>query len=131
MIRKQTTAIALFLSVAAASVASAQLTQPRSLQSSARRTSSLEEQLINGLRATRPEQKQFLRNIVKHVNQKRLDLRVVNAVFKWARNRQPNYPFPYFERGLRVESQKRGLVLVSVATIIRNGQVLPPPPLPN
>ena len=103
-----------------------QLTPPRRLSGTPQRTSRFEEQLINGLRATRPEQQQFLQTVNNLVNQRTLDLRLVNAIYLWARRRQPLYPFPYFERGLRIEAAKRRVALPPIALVNRSGTLQAP-----
>lgn len=71
----------------------------------------LREQLKNGLRATRPEELQFVEKVVTFVEAGQLSIRTVNAAFDWARKRRPDYPFPYFERALRVLAAREGVNL--------------------
>ena len=59
----------------------------------------LNEQLVNGLKATRPEEKAFINRVVAFVNAERLELGTVNAAFKWSRKRRPSYPYPFFRAG--------------------------------
>jgi hypothetical protein len=75
------------------------------------RTATLKGQLINGLKATRPEEREWLAQIVVLVDNGELGRDLVNAVFKWARRRSPKAPFPHYERGLRVLAMKRGVEL--------------------
>ena len=124
------TVLLVFGLVSIGELASAQLTAPRSLSGSSRPIGQLEEQLINGLRATRVEQQAFLKKVVTLTSQKKLDQRLVTAIYGWSRRRQPLYPFPFFERGIRIEAQKRGIVLPPVATINRSGTLSAAPRLP-
>lgn len=110
-----------------ASTAFAQLTAPPAARGGGPRVASLEERLVNGLRATRPEQQAFLQQVVQEVEAGRLPAGLVNAVYKWAQGRFPLYPFPFFERGMRVEARRRGVNLPSVDLIIRSGRVVPVP----
>lgn len=107
----------------------AQITPTRTIAGTAQRVVGLEEQLINGLRATRDEQQAFLKTVVVLSEQGKLDKRLINAIYVWSRRRQPLYPFPFFERGLRIEAQKRGIVLPVVNHVQRVGGMTPPAPL--
>jgi hypothetical protein len=71
----------------------------------------LSEQLVNGLRATRPDETAFIHRVVTFVEAERLALSTVNAAFKWARKRNPNYPYPYFERAMRILAAREGVQL--------------------
>ena len=71
----------------------------------------LKETLVAGLRATRPEEIAWIDQVVEKVGQGRLPLPLVLSTFKWARNRHPSYPFPYFKRGLRVRAARLGIPL--------------------
>jgi hypothetical protein len=71
----------------------------------------LKDTLVAGLRATRPEEIAWINHVVEKVEQGRLPLPLVLSTFKWARNRHPSYPFPYFKRGLKVRSARLGIPL--------------------
>lgn len=103
---------ALFVGALFAAPASAQITPSRSMSGSTAPVATLEEQLINRLRATTDTQAEYIRLVVKLVDEKKLDARLVVAVEQYAIRKNPRYPFPYFERALRYESAKRGVVLV-------------------
>lgn len=94
---------------------------PSTLVSQDRRVATLNDQLVAGLRATRPEQKEFIAKVVRAVDEKRLDHQLVSAVFVWSRRRWPPMPFPYFERAMRIEAAKRGVALPKVSLVIRPG----------
>lgn len=102
----------LFAGALFAESASAQITPSRSLSGGTAPVATLDEQLINRLRATTDVQADYIRQIVKLVDEKKLESRLVIAVERYALRRNPRYPFPYFERALRYESAKRGVILV-------------------
>ena len=71
----------------------------------------LKDQLEKGLQARLPREFRFIGTVVTMVQQKQLPLDLVKSAFQWAR-RQVNsrkYPFPYFERALRVLAGRRGI----------------------
>ncbi len=71
----------------------------------------LADQLAKGLRAVTPEQLQFVQVVVAAVDQGQLPRAMVTLVYRWALERNPRVPFPYFEYALRTLSQRRGVVL--------------------
>ena len=71
----------------------------------------LDEQLRKGLRAFRPEQIAFVNIVVANVNQGKIPRAMVNLVFRWARERNPRIPFPYFEFALKALAKRRGVNL--------------------
>ena len=94
--------------------AHAQITAPRSLSAGTNRLATLEEQLTNRLRATRQDQIGYVKYVVEQVRVGKLDTKLVVAVERYALRRNPQYPFPYFERALRFEAGKRGVPLPTV-----------------
>lgn len=78
---------------------------------------SLEDQLINRLRATEEQQRGYIRRIAMLVRQGQLEPRLVVAVYRYSIRRYPAYPFPYFERAMRYEAGKRGVSLPPVQII--------------
>jgi hypothetical protein len=70
----------------------------------------LQEQLEDGLKARLPREFEFIDRVVSLVQQGRLPLDLVKSTFQWARAKRP-YPFPYFERGLRLRAAKLGITL--------------------
>ena len=58
---------------------------------------SLTDQLTKGLRATTPQQLAFAQVVVANVENGKLPRGLVNLVYKWALERNPRYPFPYFQ----------------------------------
>ena len=71
----------------------------------------LEDQLINGLRAVTPEQRAYLRTVVKAVEDRRIPRSMVNVLFVWSRERNPKYPFPYFRLAITTLADRRGVNL--------------------
>lgn len=72
---------------------------------------SLTDQLSKGLRATTPQQLAFVQVVVTNVDNGKLSRGMVNLVYKWALERNPRYPFPYFQYALTELSKRRGVVL--------------------
>jgi len=73
----------------------------------------LKEQLENGLKARLPADFAFISKVVTLVEQDKLPISVVKAVFQWARKKGAanNYPFPYFQRALKIRAKKLGIVI--------------------
>lgn len=71
----------------------------------------LKQQLEKGLRARRDSEFEFIALIVTMVDNNQLPLDLVKSTFLWARKKalKTRYPFPYFERGLRVRAAKQGI----------------------
>ncbi|MCA9193159.1 MAG: hypothetical protein KDB03_15405 [Planctomycetales bacterium] len=71
----------------------------------------LETQLKNGLRVVTPEQLQFVQLVVLRVRQGIVPRAMVNLLYKWALERNPKVPYPYFEYAMRALSKRRGIAL--------------------
>lgn len=97
-----------------AGLSQAQLTAPRVTTATEGRVATLEEQLINQLRATTEERKAYVRMVVQLTNNGELDRRLVIAIQRYASRKNPQFPFPYFERAMRFEAEKRGIELPPV-----------------
>ena len=95
-------------------VARAQISTPRLKSVSVDPYNSLEDQLVNRLRATSVEQRAYLKFLVQQVRDGRLDIKMVVAVERYALRRRQDYPFPFFERAMKVQAQKQGVVLPPV-----------------
>lgn len=91
----------------------AQITVPR-VTSATGPLATLEEQLINRLKATTDERRNYVRLIVRNVESGRLTPRLVIAIERYAIRRNPEFPFPFFERALRFEAAKIGVSLPTV-----------------
>jgi hypothetical protein len=72
---------------------------------------SLEDQLKTGLKARRPEEKEFIEEVARLVNAGKLPRKLVDSTFMWALRRRTNYPFPAFERALRLQADQLGVDL--------------------
>jgi hypothetical protein len=68
----------------------------------------LKEQLKFGLRARTRHDFEFIDRVVAKVRSKALSMEMVESTFLWARRKQP-YPFPYFERALRIRAAEAGI----------------------
>jgi hypothetical protein len=75
------------------------------------RTTSLQDQLNARLKATTDERKGFIRFVVQQVELEKLDIKLVVAIERYAMRRNPQFPFPFFERAIRIEAAKRGVTL--------------------
>lgn len=95
-------------------VAHAQITGPATLPAERDRYATLQEQLVNRLRATREDQQAYINYVVEQVRLEKLETGLVIAIERYAMRRNGHYPFPFFERALRYESAKRGVNLPSV-----------------
>ena len=104
--------------------ASAQITAPRTLSTVPDRFATLEEQLVNRLKATTRERRGYVAFIVSQVRTGRLDSRLVVALERYARRKNPQFPFPFFERALRHEAAKRGISLPRVQQFVTTKTVV-------
>ena len=103
--------IAVIVSAALATSADAQVTVQRKLTATPDRTATLEEQLVNRLRATSDQQRAYIKFLVKQVNEEKLPASLVLAIQKKALQRNRYFPFPFFERAMQFEAAKRGVAL--------------------
>ncbi len=95
-------------------------------QGGAVRNPTLTDLLVNGLRATRAEEKAYIARVVEEVNQGELKESLVKAVFQKARNRNSKHPFPYFKAMLdAIRGEEDGL-----ARRLRTTPPPTPPPTP-
>lgn len=72
---------------------------------------SLEDRLRTGLRVRRPEDGEFIAEVVRRVNAGDLPRKLVDSTFIWAVRRQKKYPFPAFEQALRLQAERLGVDL--------------------
>ncbi|MEM9586732.1 MAG: hypothetical protein AAGA03_05590 [Planctomycetota bacterium] len=105
--------VALFVLFVVGGVANgnAQITVPRKLSAQPDFQATLEERLINKLKATTEQQKAFVRFVNDRVRDGKLDLRLVLAIERYAARRSPVFPILYFERAIRFEAGRRGVTL--------------------
>jgi len=80
-------------------------------QPNATKAVSLEDQLKTGLRARSPEDVAFIKDVVSLVQRGELPAKLVNSTYIWAIQHQRKYPFPAFERALRIQADKLGVGL--------------------
>ena len=71
---------------------------------------SLQETLVFGLRPRTPTDEAFITMVVAKTEAKVLPLELVIATYRYAAGKRP-YPFPYFERALRVRARQIGVEL--------------------
>ncbi len=105
---------ALIAALMAAPTAEDQITTPRVLSSEIDRYATLNEQLTNRLHATRDDQQAYIQYVVKLVEVGKIDVKLVVAIERYALRRNSHYAFPFFERALRYESAKRGVLLPKI-----------------
>ncbi len=76
----------------------------------------LKNVLEKGLRARRPQEFEFVDVVVTMVGNDTLPLDLVRSTFLWARKKAKTtpYPFPYFERGLRVRAARMGIKIPEI-----------------
>ena len=72
---------------------------------------SLEDQLNTGLKTRRPEETDFVEEVARLVNEGKLPRKLVDSTFSWAVRRRQTYPFPAFERALRLQADRLGVGL--------------------
>ena len=82
------------------------------------RVPTLNETLVNSLKATLPEQQKFIKNVVEKTDEGKLDKALVFAVMRYAQRRNAQFPFPFFEKAIRYQASKKGVALPAVATIV-------------
>jgi len=114
---------ALVIGALAAASAEAQITAPQLVpgpQSPGSQVgqASLEEFLINRLRATTEGQQSYVREVVKLVDERKLERRIVLALERYARRKSPFFPLPVFERALRFQGARRGVDVPMIKEIV-------------
>lgn len=70
----------------------------------------LKTALEKGLKARRPQEFAFIKEVVEKVDDGTLPLPLVKSTFLWARKQRP-YPTVYFEHGLKTRAKKLGIAL--------------------
>ena len=94
----------------AAQAATGAQTIGRRRSSSSARIATLKEQLESGLRARRPTEFAFIQRVVDQVDRGELPRSLVQSTFQWARRKKP-YPYPFFERALKIRAARLGIVV--------------------
>ncbi len=85
------------------------LNVPQDNSAAAVEVADLKDQLKNGLQARRPEEHAFIDRVVQMVRNDDLPMDLVKSTFQWARKSKKPYPFPYFERALRLRAAEIGI----------------------
>lgn len=91
------------------------------------RVADLQRQLVNRLRATTPERQEFVRRVVVETEAGRIEPRLVQALVRYSVRRRPDFPFPFFERAMRIKAKEVGVDLPPVRLIRASSE--PPTPL--
>lgn len=72
---------------------------------------SLEERLTAGLKVSAPADVAFCERVAELVRAGELPVQLVDSTYLWAVRRGRKYPFPAFERALRMKAEKLGVTL--------------------
>jgi len=102
--------VALAAPLALANHGHAQIVAP----ASATRVATLEDQLINRLKATTEDRQAYIRLVVAKTEAGIFDRGRILAFERYAMRKNPQLPFPYFERVMRVEAERVGEYLPPV-----------------
>jgi hypothetical protein len=62
---------------------------------------SLTDRLKAGLKCRRPEESAFVEAVVALVDQQKLSKELVLSTFQWSVRQRPDFPFYYFQYGIR------------------------------
>ena len=81
---------------------------------STNRVASLKDQLLAGLKVRRQVELQFVEEVVRLVNQRRLPTRLVLETFHYARRKPTKHPFQYFQRALAIRAARLGVRIRTV-----------------
>jgi len=71
----------------------------------------LADRLKNGLRVKAPRDVAFVEVVAERVREGRLPGKLVDSTYLWAVRRGKKYPFPAFERVIRLQADKLGVPL--------------------
>ena len=87
------------------------LIQPLLPKAHGAQIANLQEQLEKGLQARYNREFLFVRRVVTMVEKEQLPLSLVRGTFNWTREKHKKYPFPYFERALKIRARRIGIVV--------------------
>ncbi|RLS28807.1 MAG: hypothetical protein DWH79_12680 [Planctomycetota bacterium] len=76
-----------------------------------KRVVSLEDRLATGLKVRRPEDVAFLEQVAQRVQEGKLPRKIVDSTYLWALRRRQSYPFPSFQKALRLQAERIGVDL--------------------
>jgi len=110
--------------VTLAPAAYGQITGPRVTSADGPQVATLEEQLINRLRATTEERQSYIRLILAKTEQGLFDQGRILAIERYAIKKNPRFPFPYFERVMQFEAQRTGVYLPPVRLLAGSAERL-------
>ncbi|TVQ02692.1 MAG: hypothetical protein EA381_02745 [Planctomycetaceae bacterium] len=99
--------------------ARAQLTTPIGQGVGGNQVATLDQQLINRLRATTEDRQAYIRLVVRKTETGELDRARVLAMERFAIKQNPRFPFPFFERAMKFESERVGVFLPPVRLLAR------------
>lgn len=71
----------------------------------------LEDQLVKGLRLFTAQQKEYVHAVVVGVKNRQIPRSMVNVCYVWSLERNPKYPFLYFQPALRAIGKQRGITV--------------------
>jgi hypothetical protein len=69
----------------------------------------LEDRLKAGLKCRKPEEFAFVATVAQFVDQKKLTPDLVLSTYRWAIEQRPDFPFYYFQYGLRRRASAIGV----------------------
>ncbi|WP_145097281.1 hypothetical protein [Anatilimnocola aggregata] len=78
---------------------------------SAQQPITLADRLNAGLKCRRPEEFAFVEAVVLLVDQKKLTTELVLGTYRWAAEQRPDFPFYYFQYGLRRRAAAIGVTV--------------------
>ena len=70
---------------------------------------SIEDRLAIGLKAKRPEDVAYLKQVAGLVREGKLPAKVVDSTYLWALRRRQTFPFPSFRRALDLQAERLGV----------------------
>ena len=75
------------------------------------KNANLNETLRSVLKCRRQDEFAFVESVVEKVNQGDLPRDLVISMMQWAKDRRPEFPFPYFKEGIKRRAAKIGVTL--------------------
>ena len=71
----------------------------------------MDETLRSVLKCRRQEEFAFVKSVADKVDQGDLPKDLVLSMMRWARDRRPDFPFPYFKEGIKRRAAQIGVTL--------------------
>jgi len=87
------------------------------------RYASLEDQLINRLRAVTEQQQAYIRYVVRQVKEGKLEMKLVVAMERYSIRRRPDFPLPFFERAMRLQAARAGVNLPAIQSFVATARL--------